>query len=205
MSPSSIIGSYDDGHRLDLRVAESLRRHGLPGMFFIPNRLCQLTHAQIMDLARDFEIGGHTTAHPEDLKAFDYESQLQMIRDNKAWLEDIIGRPITWFCYPSGRYNDDTLRAVRECGYEHARTTFIGETQSEFEIRVDMHVYPFGQARMGPDYDWFEWGLSRLRTKIDQGLPYHFFAHSFELEKYQLWDRFEELLCRMKTLVTPPQ
>ncbi len=41
-------------------------------------------------------------------------------------LEDMIKKPVNWFCYPRGRYNDLVLSNVVEAGYKYARTTLVG-------------------------------------------------------------------------------
>jgi peptidoglycan/xylan/chitin deacetylase (PgdA/CDA1 family) len=55
-----------DGHPADLRVAEFLACLGLPATFYIPARNAErpvIAHAQVRDLATQFEIGSHTINH----------------------------------------------------------------------------------------------------------------------------------------------
>ena len=67
--------SWDDGHELDLRLADLLRKYKLPATFYI-NTVSEekregkdLSEDDIVSLAKDFEIGGHTVSHPPDMKA----------------------------------------------------------------------------------------------------------------------------------------
>ena len=66
---TAITTSWDDGHPLDLRVAELLAKHGLPGTFYVPMRAEHgtMTTAQLRELSGAFEIGAHTVHHV-DLK-----------------------------------------------------------------------------------------------------------------------------------------
>jgi len=61
----TITTSWDDGHPLDLRIAELLAKHGLRGTFYVPleNTRSTLSPAQIRDLSSAFEIGAHTFHH----------------------------------------------------------------------------------------------------------------------------------------------
>ena len=55
----TITTSWDDGHQLDLRVAELLTKYRLHGTFYIPKAAENGTMktAQIRELSRAFEIG----------------------------------------------------------------------------------------------------------------------------------------------------
>ena len=59
--------SWDDGHPADLRVADLLDKHGLNGTFYIPCSNSEgrpvMSSSDVTELARRFEIGGHTQTH----------------------------------------------------------------------------------------------------------------------------------------------
>ena len=62
--------SWDDGHKLDIRLAALLKKYGIKGTFYI----CPQDHEfknedllstqDILTISKDFEIGGHTITHP---------------------------------------------------------------------------------------------------------------------------------------------
>ena len=66
MNPAVYITtSWDDGHPLDLRVAELLTKHRIGGTFYIP-RIAEketMSAAHIRQLSLAFEIGAHTLHH----------------------------------------------------------------------------------------------------------------------------------------------
>ncbi len=76
-----------------------------------------------------FEIGGHTFEHvilgPLDLE----EQKHQVIRD-KECLQELTGREIKAFAYPNGKpgedYSLDTVRIVKDAGFDMAFTTEDG-------------------------------------------------------------------------------
>ena len=57
--------SWDDGHPLDIRVAELLNKYALRGTFYVPMRAEKqtMTVPQLRELSTRFEIGAHTLAH----------------------------------------------------------------------------------------------------------------------------------------------
>src|SRR5215469_6765595 len=106
MTPGArITTSWDDGHPLDLRLADLLRRHNISATFYIPRSAPHgvLNEAQIRELSESFEIGAHTLDHVFLTEVDDARASRQ-IRDSKAWLEDVTGRPCTMFCPPAGKY-----------------------------------------------------------------------------------------------------
>ena len=66
---AAVTTSWDDGHKLDIRLAAMLERAGVAGTFYIAPRSCEipddarLTPNEIRSLATGFEIGGHPLTH----------------------------------------------------------------------------------------------------------------------------------------------
>src|SRR5689334_16731650 len=113
-----ITTSWDDGHTLDLRVADMLDNYGMKGTFYITRDFLEkrMSDKQIRALASRHEIGAHTLTHP-DLPDVPPEQAREEIAGSKAWLEDVTGKPVTSFAYPKG-LNTPALRAmVAEAGY----------------------------------------------------------------------------------------
>jgi peptidoglycan/xylan/chitin deacetylase (PgdA/CDA1 family) len=68
------------------------------------------------------EIGGHTISHPA-LPKLDVPTQETEIKNNKLRLEALSGRRLRYFSYPHGEHNAETVRVVRQAGFEAALTT----------------------------------------------------------------------------------
>lgn len=72
------------------------------------------------------EIGAHTRTHPV-LAAQPAAEQAAEVRQSKARLEELLGRPVVSFAYPFGSvadYSADTVAAVREAGLTAACSTY---------------------------------------------------------------------------------
>ena len=86
--------SWDDGHQLDLRLAQLLQDAGLKGTFYIspgnrelPER-DRLNSQQVSDLSSAFEIGAHTLTHPRLPKVSLVDARRE-IAGSKVALEEI--------------------------------------------------------------------------------------------------------------------
>jgi len=94
------------------------------------NDVC-MTWDQVVDLSRSelFTIGGHTHSHPS-LFDHDIDYQRQEINSNKLFLESKLGHKINSFAYPSGRFDDNSLKVIKESGYFGAYTTKLGPVKN---------------------------------------------------------------------------
>lgn len=156
--------SWDDGHPLDMRVAELLHKHGIQGTFYVPGRVAPggccnpegfevLTTPQLRQLAGEFEIGSHTLDH-KSLNALPPADARHQIEAGKRWLEDQLGRRVAGFCYPNGHHDATVRELVRAAGFSYARTTedlhdSVGA--DPFQMPVTLHFHPRGRkdlARM---------------------------------------------------------
>jgi len=182
--------SWDDGASDDVRIARLLRRHKLPGTFYIPS-ICDLSALEIMMELTEFDIGGHTVNHPEDLKLLDEDQLLYEIEENKRWLESITGKEITKFAYPGGRYNDETINILRKCGFTEGRTTLVLKTEARDAFRHDttIHVYP---RREYQDLPWIDIAKFWAKEVSQKGGYFHIWGHSADLNRFKYWDQLDE-------------
>lgn len=74
-------------------------------------------------------IGAHTVSHPI-LARLSAEESRREISASRTALEDILGERVTHFSYPNGKpgqdYSDESVRIVRELGFESAVSTAWG-------------------------------------------------------------------------------
>lgn len=194
-----LITSWDDGHKLDLKLARLLLKYNTPGIFFIPtqDKYKQLLSADIRKLSQlGFEIGGHTQTHPRDMKKLNSEDQISEIALNKQYLEAIIGKEIKHFAYPRGRYNEDTIEALKLLHFETARTVVvlnIDKPKNLYKIATTIHVYPSRREYEGRS--WYEVATGLFERVKSKGNGYfHLWGHSWEIERYGLWKELELFL-----------
>lgn len=107
-----------------------LSRHGLPAMLYAPSRLLgrpgYMTRSQLLEMdAGGVTIGAHSRNHP-DLRACTSRELEWEVRGSKEDLEDLLGKPVTSFAYPTGLLDDRVVEAVRAAGFTSATTTRAG-------------------------------------------------------------------------------
>jgi len=78
-----------------------------------------VTQLRLLSETNLFTIGGHTKNHPL-LGRCTYEDQKREILNNKEALENILGKDINLFAFPSGSYNDITLKILKQHGFSAA-------------------------------------------------------------------------------------
>ena len=71
------------------------------------------------------EIGAHTRSHPRLRQCSDTQLHDE-IAGSKTDLEDVLGAPVTQFCYPYGDMDDRVADVTRASGYAAATTTRRG-------------------------------------------------------------------------------
>lgn len=71
------------------------------------------------------ELGAHTITHPL-LSRLPSEEQSREIMGSKDQLAKLISRPVRYFSYPFGDYNDASVKIVSEMGFMGAVTTQTG-------------------------------------------------------------------------------
>jgi glycosyltransferase involved in cell wall biosynthesis len=219
MKPVIVTTSWDDGHKLDLKLAQLLRRYGLQATFYVSPLTREfpaserLTAEDIKQLAQDFEIGAHTMTHPH-LDRLDVAAARQEIIDSKVALERIIGRPLRSFCYPYGDYNEETKRLVQEAGFSRARSVKRFMTRSVDRLALGTSVDTFDHRRDGMVSvlrlcRWRPWRIVRLRRwenlarelfaqARERGEVFHLWGHSHEIEAHNGWQRLEVFLAWLK-------
>lgn len=193
--------SVDDGHYYDMKTAILLEKYGFKGIFFIPTQMSSLPMDRIHYLDANHEVGAHTVTHPMDLKLLadaqlDYE-----IGFCKQELQDLLGHPVTKFCYPRGRFNERVKENVAHHGYQYARTTVVGNTdlpKDMFAVNTSVHVFPNRTEYEGIGMmPYFDQQLDMAWRKGKKGY-FHLWMHSSELHHYDLWNQLEIMLARMK-------
>jgi peptidoglycan/xylan/chitin deacetylase (PgdA/CDA1 family) len=82
---------------------------------------CALTMSELQQLAMNqlIEVGAHSLTHPS-LAARPASEQRAEIEESKAFLENLLQRPVTGFSYPHGSLSSLTRDLVCQAGYRYA-------------------------------------------------------------------------------------
>jgi len=130
-----VIITFDDGYADVYNNAyKQLKNNGQVGVFFVIakyiNQSDYLSIDNIQEIAKSgMEIGSHSVNHP-NLTIVNQEKRNFELTKSKSELENIVGKTVSSFCYPSGNYNDEVAEDVRKSGYLIATTTKIGTSST---------------------------------------------------------------------------
>jgi len=212
--------SWDDGNKLDLKLAQLLKKYGIRGTFYISpkNREFRkedlLSDKEIIKLNRDFEIGAHTMTHPRLTKISEKEAFNEII-DSKKYLEKLIGEEIRCFCYPGGKYNEKIMELVRKAGFCYSRTmkkfelhfaknlllsgtTLEAHRNSLLTLPIDslkiLTISRFHLIEFIKNLNW-EYLAKKTFDQVEKhGGVYHLWGHSWVIEKGNEWEKIERVL-----------
>jgi peptidoglycan/xylan/chitin deacetylase (PgdA/CDA1 family) len=151
-----VILSFDDGYLDNYQNAfPLLREFGFTGTFFIVTDFIDsqapgyMSWTMIEEMAAaGMRIENHSRTHP-DLTEQPRDTLIWQIRGAQETLAANLGYTPRYFCYPGGRYDEDTIAMLQELDFWGAVTTAGGKWHG-FEDR-------------------FEW--SRLRMRYTTDIP----------------------------------
>jgi len=138
-----IILTFDDGYEdFYTNAYPALKARGMTAILYVivdKNSSQYMSQNQILEISQNnIEIGSHTLSHP-NLIVMSIEEATNEITQSKTKIEEIIGKKVTSFCYPSGRYNDQISEIVKNSGYLFAVTTNSG--MAKFNSVFDLQRY----------------------------------------------------------------
>src|SRR5207244_6374655 len=156
-----VVLTFDDGYHSDFTVAlPTLRAHRWPGVLNLEVRNLQPVWGTRPGMVRQlmaagWEIDAHTLTHP-DLTTVDPTELRHQVAGSRAAIRRTFNVPVDFFCYPSGRYDDAVIAAVREAGFLGATTTNEGFARPD-------SLYTLDRVRVdGSD------GVSGLAAKLER-------------------------------------
>ena len=173
--------SVDDGCASDLRLADLCDKYEIDCVFYWPvewhslaydNGYEPLSYDDALEIARRYEIGSHTVTHRHLTKLTLEEAQYEIVA-SKFMLERLFKKDVTKFAAPRG-YTSDELSELTLDFYSSQRLT---------KGKGLVHVHPNSGAN--GNKPWVEC-IDEYTTEL--------WMHSWELNKYDLWDELEEVL-----------
>lgn len=216
MKNITVTTSWDDGHVLDIKLANLLKKYGLKATFYVSpenhefKKKDLLTAGQIISLGRDFEVGAHTMTHPRLGKIGKKESEME-ITESKKYLEKLTGKKIISFCYPGGDYKPIHTSQLKSAGFKMARTTkrfSINTVKNHYEIPTTIHAYRHWsdiiqiakvanfnpQKFIGYYLNWDKLAIALFDQVLKHGGVFHIWGHSWEVNRNGDWKRLEKVL-----------
>ncbi len=142
--------TFDDGYEDNYTVVfPLLQKYGFSATFFVVTSAVgtrdHLTASQIREMAgAGMDIESHGVHHI-DFSVLSPEAARRELLESRRAIEGWAGRPVAFFAYPAGRYNDALERLLETLGYRGALTTHYGF------VTVDSR--PFALARVRITHD----------------------------------------------------
>lgn len=216
----NVTTSWDDGHPLDMRIADALAKHGIRGTFYVPMRNVRPTLAphQIRDLSSHFEIGAHTVNHVV-LTQCSHDQAFREIRDSKSRIEDLIGRKCAVFCFPKGRYDRQHIKMAADAGYMAVRTVELFSFSWPYQCNGISVIPTTLQAscqgrrahlrnaikrmrakaflnvlRFSQGKNWTESATNLIEYFQASGGVFHLWGHSWEIQEQNQWTNLDHVL-----------
>ena len=157
-----VVLTFDDGYHTDFTVAlPTLHARGWPGVLNLEVRNLQPVWGTRPGMVRKmvaagWEVDAHTLTHP-DLTTVDPTELRRQVAGSRAAIRRMFHQPVDFFCYPSGRYDDAVVAAVRAAGFLGATTTNEGFARPD-------SLYTLDRVRVnGSD------GVAGLAAKLERG------------------------------------
>lgn len=141
-----VILTFDDGYEDTYTNAlPILKKYEFTATFYIiinyVGKDGYMSWQQINELKNSgMNIGSHTLSHPDLAKATDSKMEKE-ISQSKKILEEKNGATISDFCYPSGKYDNRTIEALKKYGFQTATTTKSGIFDSEKNNPLEIPRY----------------------------------------------------------------
>jgi peptidoglycan/xylan/chitin deacetylase (PgdA/CDA1 family) len=219
-----ITTSWDDGHPLDLKLAELLKKYDIPATFYISidsSAGQSMNPQQIREIAQSFDVGSHTYHHVNLTRVSLEEAQKEILEGREA-LEDILGKGVLSFCYPYGSFNDKVASIVKQAGFISARTMrfFSRRIRDPFKMGTTVNAFDLSFAPYIKNctalqdlclfwfilksnlffQDWDRVAIETLDFAIENGGVWHLWGHSWEINRNNDWQRLEQVCRRISAL-----
>ena len=120
-----VMVTFDDTHEEQFAIGDAeLKKHGFKGVYFIMtisiNRPRYMSKDQIKQLSDEGNaICCHTWDHHMVTKYQQADWDMQLVKPQRQ-LEAIIGKPVKYFAYPFGLWNEAAIPELKSRGYKLA-------------------------------------------------------------------------------------
>ncbi len=209
---------------MDFLISELLDKYSLQGTFYIPRTNAEnevMSENQVVLLSKSNEIGGHTLNHVgltnQNMKTVQAE-----VSGCYNWLKELLNKEPVSFCFPLGLYNLKVIECVKHAGFKVARTTellsvlphtFKGVMPTTLQVYEHRSTTYFKHLikrfKFNNMLRWMKTasGSDILKLTdyyinhiIQHGGCFHLWGHSWEIEKFKLWNKLELILKQISNL-----
>lgn len=174
-SSNVLLFTFDDAPNVPdskvLEMAQTMKEKDVNAIFLVNGRLLESEEGknllkQIHEMG--FEIGNHTTTHP-NLREMTYDEQLWEIQTTNDMIKDIIDAPVRWFRPPFGKFNLDTIKICNDLGLQLMTWSFGYDWMEEYhdgnklaEVSLDNDFIRAGGNILMHDLPWTNDALEEM-------------------------------------------
>lgn len=139
--------SFDDSREEQFSIADKeLSKYGFKGVYFIMtvslNRPGYMTKEEVKQLSEQGNtIGSHTWNH-SNVKNYVAEDWVKQIDKPSHELEQITGKPISYFAYPFGLWNKQAAEQIKQRGFKAAFQLSEKRDQDYPEFTIRRMIVP---------------------------------------------------------------
>lgn len=162
-----IIVTFDDGYRDNYKSAfPILEKYNFQATIFIITNNVGWENYLTWDMIKEMynsgliEIGAHTISHPK-LTEIPLAQAEKEIGESKKIIQDELGVPVDFFCYPSGLRNQKIIELTKKYGYKGAVIMSNGTKDNRDDKNSDNYV--LSRTFVGGSYD-----LKTFAAKVGQ-------------------------------------
>lgn len=142
LPPKPVMLTFDDTDEEQFTIAyQEMKKYGFKGTFFIMtvsiNRPRYMTKEQLKQLSDEGNaVESHTWDHHMVTKYQGDDWDKQLVKPRKT-IEDITGKPATYFAYPFGLWNQAAIPELKKAGFKMAfiLSTKRDSTEPLFTVR----------------------------------------------------------------------
>jgi peptidoglycan/xylan/chitin deacetylase (PgdA/CDA1 family) len=120
-NPPPFVVTFDDGHGSTVQACTEMAERGMRATAFVTPKFCLerpdfMQPSDLRALQKVADVGAHGYSHQPLTKLGDAELEAEL-HDSKAWLEDVLGSPVTYMSLPQGFANRRVLKACAAAGF----------------------------------------------------------------------------------------
>lgn len=125
---NTIYLTFDEGYEYGYSpsILDTLKEKDVKAVFFVTQPYAQTEHDLVQRMITEGHVvGNHSVTHPaKGLPSQSLEQQEQEIMGNHQYIQENYGYTMHLFRYPAGKYSEQSLALMNNCGYKSVFWSF---------------------------------------------------------------------------------